>query len=393
MKNNKKKVVLMIHNFYQIGGGEHTVFNNEVELLKKNGHKVITYTRNNNELNNSILKKIFLPFTVLWSFKTYREVKKIIKQEQVDVVHCHNIFPLISPSVYYAARKMNIPVVQTIHNFRFLCPNALFYKKGKICEECLTNNNFKSAIKNNCYRNSKLQTIIVVNMLKFHRLIGTFQKINYIFLTNFNKNKFNKLIDINNENIFIKPNFIEKKYKLVRPTKLNTTFVYVARLDENKGIKFLIDVWSEIDDYTLHIYGDGELKEYVEQASKQKNNIKYFGFKPQDEIYKDLVKSQALIFPSKCYEGFPMNITEALSLGVPILSSNIGNQSDIIKKSQAGCLYRVNDKNSFKKQLNNIVKNNKEYSDKALKYYNEYLSEKKNYEVLMNIYEKAKNIK
>ena len=97
MKNNKKKVVLMIHNFYQIGGGEHTVFNNEVELLKKNGHKVITYTRNNNELNNSILKKIFLPFTVLWSFKTYREVKKIIKQEQVDVVHCHNIFPLISP--------------------------------------------------------------------------------------------------------------------------------------------------------------------------------------------------------------------------------------------------------------------------------------------------------
>ena len=87
----------MIHNFYQIGGGEHTVFNNEVELLKKNGHKVITYTRNNNELNNSILKKIFLPFTVLWSFKTYREVKKIIKQEQVDVVHCHNIFPLISP--------------------------------------------------------------------------------------------------------------------------------------------------------------------------------------------------------------------------------------------------------------------------------------------------------
>lgn len=393
MKNNKKKVVLMIHNFYQIGGGEHTVFNNEVELLKKNGHKVITYTRNNNELNNSILKKIFLPFTVLWSFKTYREVKKIIKQEQVDVVHCHNIFPLISPSVYYAARKMNIPVVQTIHNFRFLCPNALFYKKGKICEECLTNNNFKSAIKNNCYRNSKLQTIIVVNMLKFHRLIGTFQKINYIFLTNFNKNKFNKLIDINNKNIFIKPNFIEKKYKLVRPTKLNTTFVYVARLDENKGIKFLIDVWSEIDDYTLHIYGDGELKEYVEQASKQKNNIKYFGFKPQDEIYKDLVKSQALIFPSKCYEGFPMNITEALSLGVPILSSNIGNQSDIIKKSQAGCLYIVNDKNSFKKQLNNIVKNNKEYSDKALKYYNEYLSEKKNYEVLMNIYEKAKNIK
>ena len=113
---NKQKV-LMVHNFYQIGGGEHTVFKNEVELLRENGHEVIVYTRSNDELKNSIMKLALLPFATIWSWKTYFDVRKIIKQEHIDIVHCHNTFPLISPSVYYAARSMKVPVVQTIHNY------------------------------------------------------------------------------------------------------------------------------------------------------------------------------------------------------------------------------------------------------------------------------------
>lgn len=388
---NIKKTVLMVHNFYQIGGGEHTVFNNEVELLRKNGHKVITYTRDNKELKISMIKKVLLPFSTIWSFKTYRDIKKIIKKENIDIVHCHNTFPLISPSVYYAAKKMNVPVVQTIHNFRLICPNGLLYRDNKICEDCIKNKNFKSALKNNCYRKSKIQTLVVVNMLKFHRLIGTYNKINYIFLTLFNKDKFKTLVNINGDNIFVKPNFVVQNNNYKRG-KIKDIFVFAARLDDSKGIKFLINVWNEIEDFELHIYGDGPYREYVENAVKGNKNIKFYGFKSQKEIFMDLIKSQGLLMTSQCYEGFPMNIAETLSLGVPVLSSNIGNQSDIIKKSKAGCLYIINDKNSFKKQLNNIVKNNKEYSDNALKYYNEYLSEKKNYEVLMNIYEKAKNI-
>ena len=148
-----KKKVLMVHNFYQIGGGEHTVYKNEVNMLRENGHEVVEYTRSNDELKQSKLKFLLLPFTTIWSIKTYREVKKIIKEQNIEIVHCHNTFPLISPSVYYAARKKKVPVVQTIHNFRFLCPGAIFYRDGRICEECREKQNFKSALKHKCYRN------------------------------------------------------------------------------------------------------------------------------------------------------------------------------------------------------------------------------------------------
>lgn len=387
-----KKKVLMVHNFYQIGGGEHTVFNNEVELLKNNGHEVVTYTRDNVEINKSLLRKILLPFTTIWSFKTYRDIKKIIKKEHIDIVHCHNTFPLISPSVYYAAKKMNIPVVQTVHNFRFLCPCGIFYKNGKICEECLKNNNFKSAIKHKCYRNSKIQTLVVANMLRIHRRLGTYKKINYIFLTDFNKTKFEKLIDINSENIFVKPNFVNKRFNLRRLSNLNNTFVFMGRLDENKGIKFLIDSWKNINNYELHIYGDGVCKKYVVDAAKNNPNIKYFGFKDQQSIYNDLIKSQALIMSSELYEGFPMTVAESLSLGVPVLSSNIGNQAAIVTASKAGCLYNLNNAKSFNDKLIDIINNNEIYSKNAQAYYKKILSPEKNYKELIEIYEKIKCI-
>lgn len=186
----KKKKVLMVHNFYQIGGGEHTVFKNEVDLLRQHGHEVIEYTRNNNELKQNKLKLVLLPFTTIWSWKTYNDIRRIIKDNHINIVHCHNTFPLISPSVYYAARSMKVPVIQTIHNFRLLCPNGSFFCDGEICEKCNETGSFRSALQNNCYRNSKIQTLVLVAMLKFHRWIGTYQKISYIFLTKFNRENF-----------------------------------------------------------------------------------------------------------------------------------------------------------------------------------------------------------
>lgn len=388
----KKKTILMVHNFYQLGGGEHTVFKNEVELLKQKGHKVITYTRDNNELKKSKFKLLLLPFTTIWSFKTYRDIKKIILKEGIDIVHCHNTFPLISPSVYYAARKLNKPVVQTIHNFRFICPNALMYRDNKICEECIKNKNFKCALKNKCYRNSKIQTLVLILMLKFHRFINTYNKINYIFLTEFNKNKFSNLIDVSMDNVFIKPNFVNNP-NLKRSSKLEKKFIFYGRLDDNKGIKFLLTSWEKVSsDYELHIYGEGINENIVKEYSQKYKNIKYFGFQKQDTIFKDLMNSQCLLFTSELYEGFPMTIAESFSLGVPVLSSNIGNQNQIIKESNGGITYKLGDSIDFVNSINTIVNNNSTFSNNAKKYYNEHLSSDKNYKELVNIYEKAKVI-
>jgi glycosyltransferase involved in cell wall biosynthesis len=212
-KTSSKPKILIVHNYYQIPGGEDTVVANEKKLLEDHGHEVVFYSRNNSELKEmSKFQKLFLPFTTVFSMRTYREVKKVIKQQNIDVVHVHNTLNLISPSVYYAAFACKVKVIQTVHNFRLLCPGALFYRDGQICEDCISKG-LKCAVSNNCYRGSKVQTIACVITLKIHRFLGTYRKINYICLTEFNKEK---LLELNRGNrqvidpnkVFVKPNFI-----------------------------------------------------------------------------------------------------------------------------------------------------------------------------------------
>ncbi|MCD8197553.1 MAG: glycosyltransferase [Lachnospiraceae bacterium] len=209
----KKYKVLIVHNYYQIPGGEDTVVANEKKLLEDHGHTVVFYSRNNSELKvMSLVQKLSLPFATIFNFRTYREVKKIIREQHIDIVHVHNTLSLISPSVYYAAFSCKVPVVQTIHNFRLLCPGALFYREGHICEDCVKNG-LLCAVKHGCYRGSKLQTLICVTNTKIHRMLGTYRKLNYICLTEFNKEKLLQLNRpgkkqiINPAQIYIKPNF------------------------------------------------------------------------------------------------------------------------------------------------------------------------------------------
>lgn len=383
-----KKKILMVHNFYLIGGGEHTVFKNEVELLIEHGHEVIEYTRSNEEIKNSKIKLLFLPLTTIWSIKTYFEVRKIIKKNNIDIVHCHNTFPLISPSVYYAAKSLNIPVVQTIHNFRLLCPAGIFYRDNKICELCLKKNSFKPALKYSCYRKSKVQTFIVIAMLKIHRKLRTYDKINYIFLTEFNKRKFSKLLNTNNSNIFIKPNFVKDNFNSIITKERKKVFVFAGRLEENKGLKHLLETWRNIDsNYFLHIYGSGSLEQYVLECEKLQKNVKFFGFSSHEDIFKDLQNATALIFPSLLYEGYPMIITESFSIKCPVISTNIGNSKDIIEESNGGVIFDFNIENSLKRAVDMCIDNYEELSLNAYNYYKEVLSKRKNYDNLSIIYD------
>ena len=388
-----KKKVLMVHNFYQIGGGEHTVFKNEVELLRKNGHEVIEYTRSNNELKTSKLKLVLLPLTTIWSWKTFWEVRRIIKKEKINIVHCHNTFPLISPSVYYAARSMNVPVIQTIHNFRFLCPNGSFFCDGKVCEKCYEKNSFKDAIKNNCYRNSKIQTLVLVAMLKFHRWIGTYKKISYIFLTDFNRRKFDKLININSEQVFIKENFVNSSGTKYNPLD-KRVYVFVGRLDSGKGILNLVRMWNQLErEYELHIYGNGETESEIKKEIAESDNIKLFGFQPQAVVFEHLTRSTALITPYIWYEGFPMNIAECFSMGVPVVSSNRGNAAEIVLKANAGSIFDITSLNSLKNALDVVYENRELYSINGIAFYCRNLCEKENYKRVLDIYDKSRVIK
>ena len=389
-----RKRVLLVHNFYQIGGGEHTVFENEKHLLQKNNHEVYEYTRSNDELKASKWKLFLLPLTTAWSFRTFFQVRAIIRKNNIEIVHCHNTFPLISPSVYYAARSLKIPVIQTVHNFRFLCPNGLCYSNGKICEQCLCQNSFLPAMKLRCYRNSAVQTGVVAAMLTLHRWLRTYQKINYIFLTEFNKSKFSNLININADNVFIKPNFVYRPDVPICVGAIKKKFIYAGRLDENKGILFLLEVWPDLPtDYELHIYGDGSFREVCETAASTYENIHFYGFAPQKKIFEDLSEAAALVFPSVWYETFGMSWAESFSLGRPVLSADLGNHGDLIRASQGGLTYVIGDKESFCRAAESIVTDNHRLSKNALNYFNGYLNEDRNYELLSEIYDKAKHIR
>ena len=359
MNDNKKYRILLVHNLYQQPGGEDTVFRNEKKLLEDNGHEVITYTRDNSELKCSILKKILLPFITIFNPKTYFDIKKIIKDKNIDIVHVHNTLCLISPAVFYAAIKMKIPVIQTLHNFRMQCANGLFYRNGHICEDCV-NDGLLCALKHKCYRNSFFQTLAIALMLKIHRFIGIYKKVNFICLTEFNKNKLllinNKKQVVDEEKVFVKSNFVfednanEKEYN----PKDKGYYLYVGRLDEIKGIDTVLEAFSKMPNRELHVIGSGG-EDYIKEYSKY-GNIKFLGQLPHNEVIDEMKNGKALIFPSKLYEGMPMTIVEAFENKVPVISSNIGNANEIVIDGATGLHFKTGNAESLIRTIEELDK-------------------------------------
>ena len=382
----KKYNVLIVHNYYQIPGGEDTVVANEKKMLEENGHRVILYTRNNTELKQmSKLNKIFLPITTIFNLRTYRDIKKIIKAEDIDIVHVHNTLNLVSPAVYYAAISMRVPVIQTIHNFRLLCPGATFYRDGHVCEDCVKYG-LKCAVKHSCYRGSKIQTLACVISTGFHRMTKVYGKINYICLTEFNKNKLLELKQISPEKVFVKPNFAENYKVFIREDQRKPQFVFAGRLDKLKGIDLLFEAWKQmgIKAPRLIVCGTGPMEEWCQTfITNNKVNIELKGFVQNQEIRKIIANSKALILPTQWYEGFPMSIIEAFSVGTPVVVSNIGNTGSIVKEGVSGCKFDVNSPNDMVLAVNRC----ENLCESTKREFQNYFTEVKNYDLLYRIYD------
>lgn len=385
--NENKQVVLMVHNYYQIPGGEDTVVANEKKMLEEHGHKVVLYTRNNAELKTmSLFQKMLLPFITIFNFKTYREIKKIIKKEKIDIVHVHNTINLISPSVYYAAKAMKIPVVQTIHNFRLLCPGATFYRDGHICEECVSRG-LMCAVKYKCYRGNRLQTLACVICTKIHRMTGIYGKINYICLTEFNKKKLLELKQIKEEQVFVKPNFVESRGKFIPEEKRKNQFIFAGRLDKLKGIDILLRVWKEMGKEApkLIVCGTGPMESWCKTyAENNKLNVEMYGFVPNEKTRNLIAESRGMILPTQWYEGFPMSIVEAFSVGTPVICSDLGNAGCVIKSGINGEKFNNKSIDDIERCVRVVSTNFSNYD--VLNNYNKLYSEKINYNMLKLIY-------
>ncbi|EJT6493240.1 glycosyltransferase family 4 protein [Clostridium perfringens] len=385
-----KKNVLIVHNYYKIHGGEDTVVQNEIKMLQKRNYNVYTYFRYNKEIDLlNIFGKIKMIPNTIFSLKTIKEVREILKSKNIDIIHVHNTFPLISPSIYWIAKKYNIKVINTLHNYRLICASANLYRDGKICEKCMENRIY--GLKNKCYRNSYFQTMLLLLSNYFNRIIKSYEKVDkYICLTKFNKSKIKKII--NEEKIFIKGNFesnIEKDKSLFEKRE---NFVYLGRLEKAKGIDLLVKAWNKNVEDKLIIIGDGELKKEIINFIHKNNieNIKILGSLKREKAMNIIKKSKALIFPSQCYETFGLVAIEALKRGTPIIANNLGSIPELLIDKRCGILKRLDDENDIIdaiKEFEDLYKKNYFNNKYIYDIYKDKYTEESNFEILKNIYE------
>jgi glycosyltransferase involved in cell wall biosynthesis len=378
--------VLQIHNFYQFSGGEDIVLENEYDLLARNGNAVVQYTRDNDEIRKySLLGIIRFILTAKFSLRAYKEITAVIRDFRPNVCHIHNTFPLISPSAYYACHDMNVPVVQTLHNYRVLCSNACLFRDGQVCEECLGKSLYHS-VRYGCYHNSSLQTLVVSSIIEYHKKKGTWQDPvgAYIALTEFSRKK---LIEggLPEGKIFVKPNCLAKDPGL--GTDSEDYFLFVGRLDINKGVQILIDAFDKLENrINLFVAGDGPLRDAVVGAK----NAVYLGHLGHEELITKLKKCSVVIFPSVWYECMPMTIIESFACGKPVIASNLGVMAELIDHGRTGLLFDYGDTKDLvskciwakehPEEMNRMGMNaRKEFQDKY--------TAAKNYDALLSIYE------
>jgi glycosyltransferase involved in cell wall biosynthesis len=326
--------ILLVHNFYQLPGGEDQVFAQEAELLRSRGHQVVLYRASNDQVKEQNL--LVTVANTIWNQRSYRELRDLMHSEKPDIIHVHNTFQVISPALYYAANEEEIPVVQTLHNYRLFCPPSTFFRDGKVCEDCLGKKIPWPAVLHSCYRNSTLASAAVATMLATHNYKQTWtQTISaYIALTDFARNKFIEG-GFPAEKIFVKPNYLQTD---PGPGDGKGNYaLFVGRLTPEKGISTLLAAWRQIgNNLPLQIAGDGPLAPEVEKASREIKNVTWLKWLPREEILQRMKDASVLILPSTWYEGFPMIISEAFAVGLPVIASNLGSMSSIVDHQRTG---------------------------------------------------------
>lgn len=385
--------ILSVHNRYQIRGGEEEVRDAERSLLEQRGHIVDIYEDSNDRLDS--LGAIQTAVNTTWSSPTYKNIKRQLRDHSYNVVHVHNTLPLISPSVYYAAKESGVPVVQTLHNYRLLCPNALFFRDGQVCEDCLGKIIPWSGIKHACYRENRIASGVVAAMLTAHHLMKTWseQVDLYIALTEFARRKFIEG-GIPAEKIVVKPHFVDPDPGVGSGS--GGYALYVGRLSVEKGIDVLLDAWKHLNGaIPLKIVGDGPLRERVIEATQTLPKVEWLGRKPIREVYDFMGEAMMVVVPSKWYETFGRVIIEAFAKGTPVIAANIGAIAELVDSEQTGLHFKSANSEELAAQVEWALIHTADLLGMRQKSRSEFESKytaQKNYQELLEIYAQASSI-
>ncbi|MCX3264047.1 glycosyltransferase [Pedobacter agri] len=325
--------ILIVHTYYKQQGGEDAVVQNEMALLQSDGHEVELIDFSN--ASATLLKVLLMPFNPY----SYFTMLKKIKSFKPDIVHVHNLHYAATPSVLYAAKKMQVPIVMTIHNYRLLCPSGSLFFKNKLFLKSLDESFPWSAVREGVYQQSKVITFWLAISNYLHRKIGTWRLVNaMIFLGEHSGKIFEQsgLIHASTKT-FLKPNFTNQK-KSAAVNSAGEYYLFIGRLSEEKGIKTLLKAFEHRPEM-LKIAGTGPLRDFVSEAGTHFVNVEYLDHLSKTEIEEMIVGSKALIFPSEWYETFGMVMIEAFSLAKPVIAADLGNIPSIVKDQVNGLTF------------------------------------------------------
>jgi glycosyltransferase involved in cell wall biosynthesis len=386
--------ILIIHNSYQQPGGEDVVVAQESRLLERHGHRVSIYKRSNHEMNGlSLGQRLGFVSRIISANDSKKAIRDIIRDLKPDIAHIHNTFAMVSPSVYGVCHKEDVPVVQTLHNYRPLCPAATFYRDGKPCEECVTHGLLRS-VRYGCYRNSRAMSGAVALMLKTHRSRQTWnQRIDaYIAISSFLRDKFVQS-GFPADKIHVKPNFVEPDPG--ERSHSGNYALFVGRLSPEKGLLTLLEAWQRLPfQVPLVIAGDGPMRPALERevATKGLHGIQFAGRLGREDVYAAMKKAAFLVVPSVWYEPFGLIIAEAFACGTPVLGASVGSIPEMLDDQVTGLHFAPGDADALAQKVTWAWTHLPELAamgKAARKVFEDRYTANANYHLLMKIYDSA----
>ena len=381
---------LLVHNHYHYPGGEDRVFADESMMLEAHRHEVAHYTLHNDAVQ--LRRASDAARLAAWNPAAYRAVRALLREKRSAVMHCHNTFPLVSPAVYWAARAERVPIVQTLHNYRLLCPGVHLYRDRRPCESCLGHALAWRGVVHGCYRESVGASAVAATVVAGHRGLGTWRLVSvYIAPSRFTRRKYLEG-GWPADAVVVKPHFVHPDPGAGAGD--GGYALYVGRLSPEKGVTTLLAAWRLLGArLPLRIVGDGPLADDVKRAVQDGSSIEWLGQRDPADVARLVAGARVVIVPSECYETFGRAVIESFAGGTPVIAANIGALAELVEPGRTGLLFSPAEPASLAEQVLVLLGDDRAASAMRREARDEFEAKytmARNYAMLHEIYETAR---
>ncbi|MFB6749977.1 glycosyltransferase [Streptomyces sp. NPDC056353] len=352
--------VLVVHNRYNSAqpSGENNVVDQEVALLRGAGHRVGVFERRSDDIaGRSLPGKVAVPLLVPWNPAVRRELAARLRAERPDVVHVHNVFPLLSPSVLAACADAGVPAVATLHNYTQVCPPGTLQREGRSCTECVGAATPLPAVRHGCYRNSRLATVPLAVGLSLNRR-RWWSGVERFFCISAAQRDVLVAAGMPAERLAVKHNFVPDPD--ARRSGTGEHVLYLGRLAEAKGVRLLMAAWDEVAagggvGVPLVIAGTGPLEGEVTAWAAGRDDVHCVGLYDPEQCRRAVARSVAVVAPSTWLEAFGLVVVEAMAAGVPTVAAGHGAFVELVEDGVTGLLHRPGETDSLAACLRRIT--------------------------------------